>query len=323
MKSSVSTVLRASLLTASTLFALAPSAQGASYSLSDNVVGAGFFDAFNFQAIGDPTHGRVNYVDQATARAQNLTFGSGNTFILRADHTTTLSPGGPGRNSVRIRTNKAYTTHVAVFDIRHMPQACGTWPAVWETKESNWPNGGEIDILEGVNDHGPNQATLHTSSGCTMPASRAQSGNALQNDCNVAVNGNAGCGVQVPSGNSYGPAFNANGGGWYAVERTNSFIKVWFWARNDGSVPSAVRSGASSVNTDSWGTPVAFFPNTQCDLASHFQENNIIINLTFCGDWAGAVFASQGCPGTCEDFVNNPANFANAFFDFAAMRVYT
>lgn len=31
---------------------------------------------------------------------------------------------GPGRNSVRIRSVKAYTTHVAVFDVNHMPQVC-------------------------------------------------------------------------------------------------------------------------------------------------------------------------------------------------------
>ena len=30
------------------------------------------------------------------------------------------------------------------------------------------------------------------------------------------------------------------------------------------------------------GTPVAYFPNTQCNLAQFFGQNNIIINLTFC-----------------------------------------
>lgn len=57
------------------------------------------------------------------------------------------------------------------FDIRHMPQGCSTWPAAWETLESDWPNSGEVDVVEGVNDVVPNQSTLHTSAGCTMPAS--------------------------------------------------------------------------------------------------------------------------------------------------------
>lgn len=55
-----------------------------------------------------------NYVDQATALAQNLTYSSGDTFIIRADHTTTLSASGPGRNSVRIQSNKQYFNHVTV-----------------------------------------------------------------------------------------------------------------------------------------------------------------------------------------------------------------
>ncbi|KAH0835785.1 hypothetical protein J3R83DRAFT_9628 [Lanmaoa asiatica] len=32
---------------------------GATYSLSDSIVGEGFYNAFNFEAIPDPTSGRV------------------------------------------------------------------------------------------------------------------------------------------------------------------------------------------------------------------------------------------------------------------------
>ena len=98
--------------------------------------------------------------------AKNLTYAHGNTLILRADATTALNPSGAGRDSVRIRSVKTYTTHVSVyvffssassyplltgalhsFDIRHMPQGCGTWPAAWETNEAIWPNGGEVDVV--------------------------------------------------------------------------------------------------------------------------------------------------------------------------------
>ncbi|KAJ7624383.1 endo-beta-glucanase [Roridomyces roridus] len=306
------------------LASLASLVSAGAYSRTENIVGSGFYNSFNFEAISDPTQGRVNYVDRATAQAQNLTFASGNTFILRADSKTVISDSSStGRNSVRIRSNNAYTTHAAVFDIGHMPQGCGTWPALWETNEATWPAGGEVDIIEGVNDQGANQITLHTSPGCSMPAARTQTGTSLQLDCNTQVNGNAGCGVNAGVATSYGPSFNANGGGWYAIERTSSFINVWFWPRNAGNVPADVRSGGTSVNTANWGTPTANFPNTQCNFPQFFSGNNIIINLTFCGQWAGAVYGNSGCPSTCNNYVDqNPSAFTNAYFEFNSINVY-
>ena len=66
---------------------------------------------------------RRNYVSQSTALAQNLTFASGDTLILRADDTTVLSASGPGRNSVRLQSKKTYTEHVTmcVFRFRISP----------------------------------------------------------------------------------------------------------------------------------------------------------------------------------------------------------
>ena len=55
-----------------------------------------------------------NYVDQATSIKENLTFASQDAFILRTDFKTVLSSTGPGRNSVRIRSKKTFTTHVAM-----------------------------------------------------------------------------------------------------------------------------------------------------------------------------------------------------------------
>ncbi|KAF7968484.1 hypothetical protein HWV62_30473 [Athelia sp. TMB] len=246
------------------------------YSLSSTVIGSEFLSAFSFEAIADPTHGFV----------------------------------GAGRKSVRIKSNAAYTTHVAVFNVNHMPEGCGTWPAIWEVNEANWPGAGEIDIVEGVNNVTPNQSTLQTTVGT---------------DCNANDNGNAGCGVKSVDQASYGPAFNNAGGGWYALERTSSYIKVWFWERGATSVPSGVSGGASSINTANWGEPTAFFPNTDCNISSSFGSLNIIINLTFCGDWAGqsSVYASSGCPSTCNAYVAaNPSAFTNAYFDFASLRIY-
>lgn len=285
--------------------------------------GKGFYEGFKFEAIPDPTHGRVNYVDRETAVARNLTYADRDTFILRADSNKRLSRDGPGRDSIRMLSNRQWTNGVMVFNIRHMPVGCGTWPAVW-TNGDTWPTTGEIDILEGVNDQGPNQMTLHTDEGCKVPSRREQSGTSLTNDCNVHVTNNIGCGVKDRDDRSFGRSFNDNGGGWFAMERTSAHIKVWFWSRS-GYVPRDVARGSDRIDTKgpSWGRPVAYFPNWSCDIDDHFGPQNIIINLTFCGDWGGSVYGKSGCPGSCVDYVNNnPEAFREAYFDIAWVKVY-
>ncbi|KZS90843.1 2 beta-glucanase [Sistotremastrum niveocremeum HHB9708] len=289
------------------------------YSLESNIVGQQFLSSFSFNTFADPTHGRVNYVDQPTAQAQNLTFASGNTFIMRADFTSTLNPSGPGRNSVRIQSNAQVENGVIAWDIRHMPEGCGTWPSAW-TVAQVWPGEGEIDVIEGANNVGPNQSTLHTAPGCTMPSGLAMSGHPLGTNCDAVATGNVGCGTSLTPTST---AFNANGGGVYAMERTPDFIKMWFWARNDPSIPSDLASGANAVNTAAWPAPYALFPSTNCNINQFFGPHNIIFDLTLCGDWAGSTYPSSGCPGTCVDFVNNnPAGFVNAFWDIASLRIF-
>jgi hypothetical protein len=35
----------------------------------------------------------------------------------------------------------------------------------------------------------------------------------------------------------------------------------------------------------------------------------VVINITICGDWAGAAYNSGGFPGTCADAVADPSNY--------------
>ena len=130
-----------------------------------------------------------------------------------------------------------------------MPEGCGTWPAIWETNEVTWPNDGEIDLVEGVNNQGTDLVSLHTSAGCTVPASRAQTGTPNSLNCVAAETGNTGCNVQAADAKSFGPSFNGVGGGWWALERNSNAIKAWFWPR-DGGKPGDLTS--SSINTDNW-----------------------------------------------------------------------
>lgn len=125
----------------------------------------------------------------------------------------------------------------------------------------------------------------------------------VQEDCNVAAQGNVGCPTKLADPNSYGPAFNKNGGGHYAIERSPEYIKVWFWPRGDPDIPEEVKDGDEEIDTDTWvrgsyffryhggdtdwglrvkGDPAAFFPSDHCNIDEKFGPQNIIINLTFC-----------------------------------------
>lgn len=50
------------------------------------------------------------------------------------------------------------------------------------------------------------------------------------NNCNDDETDSAGCGVEVPTANSYGPPFNSAGGGWYAAFDIQS---PFLWLKND------------------------------------------------------------------------------------------
>lgn len=54
---------------------VAPVISAWEFKLKETHVGEDFFANFVFETEDDPTHGRTNYVDMATARHSNLSFG--------------------------------------------------------------------------------------------------------------------------------------------------------------------------------------------------------------------------------------------------------
>ena len=122
-----------------------------------------------------------------------------------------------------------FTGGMVLMDAYHMPTGCGTWPAWWQNGP-NWPYGGEIDILEGVNAFEQNQVSLHTGAGCTMPTdlnnnqlATMTTGNYNSYDCASYNTANQGCGARdEKDGSAYGTGFNNNNGGVYASELPHS-----------------------------------------------------------------------------------------------------
>ncbi|KAI9149363.1 putative glycosidase [Paramyrothecium foliicola] len=293
-----------------------------SYSLAETYGGENFFDKFDYFTGYDPTGGFVHYVPQAQAEQLNLTYASPSTAVLRVD--TSVGPGSEpdastGRFSVRVTSKNTYNSGLFLFDVKHTPYGCGTWPALWLVDPSNWPQHGEIDVFEAVNqaDDG-NQMTLHTSPGCSMDVRRKQIGDAEHSTCDSSKNENAGCGVQGES-DSYGVAFNQGGGGVMALEWRDAGIRMWQFAR--GAIPADVTS--KTPNPATWGTALADFPNTNCDIGNHFKNQSIVANIDLCGHLVYAVYGESGCPSNCTDYVaNNPTAFRDAYWEFGSFEVY-
>jgi len=182
----------------------------------------------------------------------------------------------------------------------------------------SWPQDGEIDILEGVNQNALNQITLHTSPGC-VPSMSGTGSPAGNGDCG-AGGGGVGCGATNTNGNGWGSNFNSVGGGVYAMEWTSSAISVWFFQQ--GQVPGDISNNAP--NPGGWGTPIASW--TGCNFGSLMDNMNIIINTAFCGNWAGAVWSSGSCTSaasTCNQYVAaNPGAFSEAYWLVNSVKVY-
>ncbi|EAW14886.1 glycoside hydrolase family 16 protein [Aspergillus clavatus NRRL 1] len=290
------------------------------YKLADTYAGTDFLDKFNYFSDEDPTNGFVQYVDRIAAQTLNLTYATESSVVLRVDTTTPFAKNG--RQSVRLESKRSYDTGLFVFDILHTPFGCGTWPALWLSDTYNWPLNGEIDVVE-TNNGGTegNSVTLHTTRGCDMKAKRKQTGQALYQHCDNSTHGNAGCGVQGEP-YTYGPEFNDNGGGVYALELRSAGIRAWFFPR--AAIPSDILDGIPDPSM--WGTPLADFPNTNCDIPFHFTNQSIIANIDLCGQLgAQRQFYTElyKCPGICSDFVaHNPSKFTEAYWEFKTFKVY-
>lgn len=292
------------------------------FKITDQYTGSNFFDGWDFFSEADPTNGNVNYLNKTDAVAKKLVFVENGTAVMKVDDTNFIG-AGQNRDSVRISTTKSYTGGLFVLDVQTMPHGCGVWPAWW-TVGPSWPNGGEIDILEGVHDQQFNQMTLHTASGCVLdPGLEKLKSTIISKDCNAAVNFNAGCAYLDNDAASYGAGLNAAGGGVFAMLWDDNGISVWFFPRK--SVPQDLEcltdSKSATADPTTWGPPKAHWASSACSTSKFFKDHSLVFDTTLCGDWAGATYASAGCPGTCADRLKDPANFKDAVWRINSVTV--
>ena len=265
--------------------------------------------------------------------------------IMAVDNTTELPKNATGRNSLRIESKKLYNSGLFLISLRfgyisitnvhlqthnlmstyisdsHMPQGCGTHPAFWtEGQGQSWPNGGEIDIIEEVNDYNYNHATLHTSADCDYAkVPRNYTGYTESTNCTVS-----GCGIQNRHDDSFGPNFNKDKGGLYLTQWTTDGIYMWFWSGKD-KWPQDI---FTKPNTCDYGIPYAAWPFGEWCSFNHFINHTIIFDIGLCGDWAGGSNWDGHCKtdtgySSCDDYVrDNPHKFSDAYFQVEQLLVF-
>ncbi|RVX67642.1 hypothetical protein B0A52_08171 [Exophiala mesophila] len=312
-----------------------------------------FFDGFDLHSGSDAANGFVNYQDMRSALDNQLT--GVFDYIYQYDDNTTKEATDllylgvdsrnftpTGRPSLRLESKETFNQGLFVADIYHMPGGCGVWPAFWMLgTDGPWPDAGEIDILEGINDQTQNRLSLHTSKTLTLDnhtspsnisfklAGGIQNGVALTTDCNVVTSGGRGCSISsVLPEEAFGSEFNRQLGSFMVVEYTSGWIKAWQMDRALGEQIFGQNS-SGYINADaqiSWGTPTAVFSRNGTNLEPYFRDLRIILNTDFCGPWINGGWTTSSCASlapTCSEYVEkNPEAFEQAFWLVKSVQIY-
>uniref|UniRef100_A0A7R9ZKV3 GH16 domain-containing protein n=1 Tax=Craspedostauros australis TaxID=1486917 RepID=A0A7R9ZKV3_9STRA len=235
------------------------------YRLVERQYGDDFFQFYDFHD-GPDSEGSAGYnVYVGKERAMEL----GIAKVVKDDQTgeqfvhmsSTPTNDGP-RESVRLEGKRRYHDGLFILDLRHMPAGCGLWPAFWLTDGENWPNNGEIDIVEGINDQTIARTAMHSSDRCDMfghvPPTEKTGYWDTATGIPDSFTGEPNFDIKVDSDNCYayashqwvnqgcvqisekddtsGEPLNAKGGGVYALEwdPVNLRIRSWVFPFEDG-----------------------------------------------------------------------------------------
>lgn len=264
--------------------------------------------------LEDPTQGYLANYNKGCENISDLIKDSDNDSVILDVKYITKPQGKTGATqtlaTLRIEGKKIYNGGVFIMDVNQIPYACGSWPAFWlvgsepgQWDESmnkvnlEWPNYGEIDIIEQINGNGENFTTLHTKENCKTvgsingkPVDYKEEGSdagdsSVSNDCNKG-DGAIGCSLHMGSGT--GGELDGDGGVYACEWIPDDSIKFWFWKRSD--VPSTFTADMSTVDTSQWSSTATVYTEHNLKEScseNYFQNLHLIINTTVCGQWAG------------------------------------
>ncbi|KAF7889742.1 uncharacterized protein EAF02_002157 [Botrytis sinoallii] len=311
------------------------------YTLVDDYAGTNFFDMFDFYTGADPTTGFVSYTSKEVAGNANSELGVALTKVengqayMGVDYVNVVTTGRP---SVRIQSKETYTHGLIIADLAHMPASvCGTWPAFWTVNTTNYPQYGEIGILENFNERTVSLQTLHTEEGCYISGNQYSTqlkDNVTTYNCDDSATSSifgaqdacSACSGTNSDPNSYGTTFNNNGGGVYAMQWTSDVIRMWNFGPD--AIPADITAGTPDPST--WDLPAFTTEGGVCNIDGLFANHKIIFDTTFCGVYAGKTgfwqettcYDAEKYP-TCDSYVGaNPEAYKEAYWLINSVKVY-
>ena len=201
--------------------------------------------------------------------------------------------------SLRMESFEVYNGGAFSIEVEKIPKGCGVWPAFWLVGTSDvdewqnitttggairdiWPNDGEIDIIEQINNQTFNNVALHTTKDCSVNLSgngRTYDTNNADCNTNCSCADFTGCGVKLEGIGKKAGTYVCE---WVTPnEKIDGFVKIWY-------KPKLILNDV--LNIASLSTPDAVFTlkNSACGQA-RLRNLRLVINTTFCGDWAGNV----------------------------------
>lgn len=278
-------------------------ANDGTYGLDWQAKGEGFFEAFDFM-IGDGNHGASDFAGSyEDAKRLGVVESTSSYSVLRSGST---SDKAFKRVTAKIATKKSWKHFLAAVRFNHVPYGCGVWPAFFTLGTgSEWPHGGEMDILEYVNDQG-SMTSFHTSHECKLDPKKVNKYRPMP-DSNLAANNyssyncltrycatctSLGCAPNVMpllTGEQW-----AQRPGVFAMERTPRFTKLFFIPA--GQEPrDLVHGEPKPEGWDKW--IISYYPfgdSDGCPDADNIMApQQFVFQIAFCGDWASKVWGDS------------------------------
>ncbi|CAK9084351.1 unnamed protein product, partial [Durusdinium trenchii] len=260
-----------------------------SYSLVWKAQGTSFFDQFKF-LWDDPNHGSAEYLLPPKAEEEGVVEATNNYAIIRAGR---RSPQYKyKRMTARMETKQSWKNFLSLFKFSHVPYGCGVWPALFTLADhGEWPNGGELDMLEYVN-MDVSKSSFHTGGSCKLnPSAVNEYGsmpdrNDMNYDCVTDYPDRLGCAPNkwMKSSESW-----AHSPGILATQWTEKFIKLFYIPEHE--IPQDIQD--ETPDPEEWNRWLfSYFPfsGTSCDIAAQ----KLMMQINFCGDWAGKVWSADG-----------------------------